>query len=177
MALNTSGNGIKSLNDRLVQIEESINIEKPNNFIEKMVILKRKREHSKKVNDYQQMINIYIDDVNKWINGLDPFKMIAKIVEITVIFVEKYAEKIAYLIELVFDQDFSKSSYKLNFAIELINMIVPIDVEMIKNMINVFVDILFPKKNIMIEEQINDVRQKKNKKRKKSIFSTWKDIL
>lgn len=164
MTENSPPVGIKSLDERISKLEGSLEVNPPTNFIEKMVVQKQKRELIKKKNEYDSMINIYIDEVKRWIQSAEPFKMLAKIVEITVRFVEKHSDKIAYLVDLVFDNDFTRSNYKLSFAIDLIGIFVNIiDIDFIKGMISTFVEIMFPKRRD--EEMISIPTPKKRKNR------------
>lgn len=166
--------GIKSLNERINNLESSIsNYNETKSFEPSFIAYAQKKDSEEKrryrMEKYDEIIDCYQKEVKTYIE--DPIKQFTKLVEITVHFVEKYIPKICQIFMFHITSD-----TKLNFALELIKIVVDIvneiiDSDFIKNSINHFVMIMNERK-IEFKSQ----NQKQKKKRKKKFFETIKSI-
>jgi hypothetical protein len=137
--------------------------------------LHRKEEDVKKsasIQKYNDIKNEYLETVKKWIT--DPLSQLTKLVELTVFFVESASPIVAQIFGTII-----KGNAKLNFALELIGLVINvvnefINSDFLKNTINHFVTLFNERKHLTNKSDVNEPVKKKSKK---SFFKTIKGSL
>ena len=161
--------GIKSITSRLEQLEA--NIGSSSTFEPSFISeLHRKEDDVKKktsVQKYNQLKDEYLETVKKWIS--DPVSQLTKLIELTVYFVEQSTPVVSQIFSTVV-----KGDAKLNFALELIGLVLNvvnefINSDFLKNTINHFVTLMNEKKHLTSK---NSLVNEPVKKKKKSLFKT-----
>lgn len=152
--------GIKSLQERMEMIENKFDHNHPKNVIEKMLIEKKIKDDQERDQKFDIIKKNYTEYVTTYVS--DPMKHLTKLIEASVIWIEENGHKIMYL----FDLTISGES-KLQLCIDLILSIITYEnIEFLKDTINHFVQILFPKKMEVDDkkDRIKDVKKKSKKK-------------
>ena len=169
MNSSSPGFGLKNLDARLSAIERNVNI-KDEAFEPSFISeLQRKEDDIKKktsVQKYNQLKDEYLETVKKWIS--DPVSQLTKLIELTVYFVEQSTPIVSQIFNAVV-----KGDAKLNFALELIGLVLNvvnefINSDFLKNTINHFVTLMNEKKLTSKSSVVNEPVKKK----KKSLFKT-----
>jgi hypothetical protein len=164
--------GLNSLNERLNTLEDKLNVEGPNmNFIEKMRHEKEISDQKKRIQQYEK-IKFEYNNTIKLLTFDDIKKNFSRVVEISVRFVEEHAKKICAIFELAYQSDF-----KFKLCLDLILSVVDIalytfDLGFISELINHFVELLFPHKNSIDKKEPDKLLKKE--KRRNSFFKTIK---
>jgi len=155
-----NNDGFKTLSKKVEKIENEINI---NNFEPSFIKhIHDKNEHDVKdlvKKKYEKIKSEYKKELYKWVT--DPLKNLTKVIEYTVHFVEQFTPFVSQIFNTTI-----KGNGKLEFAIELITMVIDIsntfiDIDFLKNSVNHFVIIMNERKTLTNENKNND--KKKNK--------------
>lgn len=155
--------GLKSINDRLTQLEKIKDVYHEDDFLDKLKSATIQTSLTKQKNQITQIKDHYTKGLAKNVNDIS-MNMFTYIVEYTINYVEKNINVIAYVLD-------SKVSgqLKLHTAITFIcEYFTDLDKKFIENSINHMVDIVFNRKNqdlSKISSEALDVSndEKKNK--------------
>jgi len=169
--------GIKSLHNRLSKLEKTHGGTTPNNtlsihhidFIEKMKsieINQHQKEEEQKVLELENIRSIYKSGLEE--NKIEPsISNLPKIVEYSVQFVERFFLVISKILDVVLTNKNDRSLFKIQSCINFITEFIDTDGDLIKNLINQTVDLLFNRKKY--EEKIDSEKLKRKGKKNGSL--------
>jgi hypothetical protein len=156
--------GIKSLHERLTKLEEANDIAPDNSLLQKMKNIDVIQQQNQKDNKLKQLDDIktkYSDGLAS--NGIEPtLPNLPKLIEYSVQFVEQFHEMIAKIMDVVLTNPQEQAIFKLETCFSIVTEFIETDSDLIKNLINQTVTLLFNKTNYT--QKVEDEKLKRKGK-------------